>query len=251
MPASTTATAPVSASSSEFPPIARIRAAPRDRPFVVAQLGQSLDGRIAIESGESRWINAQSALTHVHRVRAAVDAVVVGVGTVAADDPLLNVRHVPGRNPARVVIDPNGRLPRSARCLLGDDGCRRIVVRTVHAPLPDGVEELRLESDGGRLSPNAIVKGLFRLGLGSMLIEGGAHTVSAFLAAGALDRLHVLVAPVILGSGKPGIQLPPIARLSDALRPPADVHVLDDGDVLFDCDLSTCRGGSIAHGNST
>ncbi len=240
MSPSTTATARRDpASSAEFPPIARILSAPRDRPFVVAQLGQSLDGRIAIESGESRWINKQSALTHVHRVRAAVDAVVVGVGTVAADDPLLNVRHVPGRNPARVVIDPNGRLPKDARCLLGEDGCRRIVVRASDGPLPNGVEELRVEREGGRLCPNAIANGLFRLGLGSMLIEGGAHTVSAFLAAGALDRLHVLVAPVILGSGKPGLQLPPIARLSDALRPPADVHVLDDGDVLFDCDLKS------------
>jgi riboflavin-specific deaminase-like protein len=237
MSASTTATACDTASSSAFPPIARILSAPQDRPFVVAQLGQSLDGRIAIESGESRWINAQSALVHVHRVRAAVDAVVVGIGTVAADDPLLNVRHVPGRNPARVVIDPNGRLPPSARCLLGEDGCRCIVVRAIDAPVPKGVEELRLPNDGGRLSPRAIVDGLFRLGFRSMLVEGGAHTVSAFLAAGALDRLHVLVAPVILGSGKPGLQLPPIARLSDALRPPADVHVLDDGDVLFDCDL--------------
>lgn len=223
-----------------FAPIARILSAPRDRPFVVAQLGQSLDGRIAIESGESRWINKQAALVHVHRVRAAVDAVVVGVGTVAADDPLLNVRHVPGRNPARVIIDPNGRLPPSARCLLGDDGSRRIVVRGIEAPLPEGVEALRLPSDSGRLDPTAIVEGLFGLGLRSMLIEGGAHTVSSFLAARALDRLHVLVAPVILGSGKPGLQLPPIARLGDALRPPADVHVLDDGDVLFDCDVRSC-----------
>lgn len=223
-----------------FAPIARILSAPRDRPFVVAQLGQSLDGRIAIESGESRWINKQAALVHVHRVRAAVDAVVVGVGTVAADDPLLNVRHVPGRNPARVVIDPNGRLPLSARCLAGDDGCRRVVVRGIAAPLPEGVEELRLPCEGGRLDPCAIVKGLFDLGLVSMLVEGGAHTISSFLAARALDRLHVLVAPVILGSGKPGLQLPPIARLADALRPSADVHVLDDGDVLFDCDVRSC-----------
>lgn len=170
-----------------FAPIARILSAPRDRPFVVAQLGQSLDGRIAIESGESKWINGQAALVHVHRVRAAVDAVVVGVGTVAADDPHLNVRHVAGRNPARVVIDPNGRLPENARCLAGEDGCRRIVVRGVAAAVPKGVEELRVESDAGRLCPKAIVDGLFRLGLRSMLIEGGAHTVSAF----QIGRAHV------------------------------------------------------------
>ena len=78
------------------------------RPFVVAQLGQSLDGRIATPTGESRWINKDEALDHVHRIRANVDAVLVGVGTVVADDPILNVRRVPGRNPARVVIDPQG-----------------------------------------------------------------------------------------------------------------------------------------------
>lgn len=237
------------ASTNDRPaPIARIVAAPRDRPFVVAQLGQSLDGRIAIESGESKWINKQAALVHVHRIRAAVDAVVVGVGTVAADDPLLNVRHVSGRSPARVIIDPMGRLPASAKCL-GDDGCRRIVVRAVDAPLPTGVEVLRIADIDRRLCPNAIVDGLFRLGLAKVLIEGGANTVSGFIAAGALDRLHVLVAPVILGSGKTGLALPPIAHLADALRPETDVHVLDDGDVLFDCDMKSCHAGSTAHGH--
>ena len=237
-----------------FAPIARIIAAPRDRPFVVAQLGQSLDGRIATESGESQWINNTSALVHVHRIRAAVDAVVVGVGTVAADDPLLNVRHVPGRSPARVIIDPNGRMPAAAKCL-ADDGCRRIVVRAASGsppfPLPQGVEELRIDMAGGRIAPTAIVERLFNLGIQSMLIEGGAHTVSAFVADRAIDRLHVLVAPVILGAGKPGLVLPPIARLADALRPTTDVHVFDDGDVLFDCDLSSCHAGSAAHGDLT
>jgi diaminohydroxyphosphoribosylaminopyrimidine deaminase / 5-amino-6-(5-phosphoribosylamino)uracil reductase len=96
-------------------PYATITSAPADRPFVVAQLGQSLDGRIATPTGESRWINRHAALTHVHQVRATVDAVMVGIGTVAADDPILNVRHVEGRNPARVVIDPSGRMSHKAR----------------------------------------------------------------------------------------------------------------------------------------
>jgi len=78
-----------------------------DQPFVIAQLGQSLDGRIATLSGDSKYINGASALDHLHRLRARVDAVVVGVGTVVADDPLLTVRRAGGRNPARVVLDPN------------------------------------------------------------------------------------------------------------------------------------------------
>lgn len=225
--------------------IARIRAAPAGRPFVVAQLGQSLDGRIATPSGESRWINKPAALVHVHRIRAAVDAVVVGVGTVAADDPLLNVRHVTGANPARVVIDPGGRMAPGAQCL-ARDGSRRIVVRATETVgcVPEGVELIKVDRCAdGSLPPARIVAALFAAGLPKILIEGGAGTVSRFIDARATDRLHVLVAPVILGSGKPGLSLRPIERLAEALRPTAHVHVLEDGDVLFDCDMQTTTGG--------
>ncbi len=229
--------------------IARVREAPRDRPFVVAQLGQSLDGRIATLTGESQWINCESALDHVHRLRAAVDAVIVGVGTVIADDPRLNVRRVEGRNPARVVIDPSGRLPPSARCL-ADDGSRRILVQANGAEAPSGIEALRLAREDGRLPPRAIIAALHELGLRTFLIEGGANTISSFLDAGAVDRLHVLVAPVILGSGKPGLSLTPIASLAQALRPATDVHVLSGGDVLFDCNLRQRNTGG-DHGTRT
>ncbi len=223
--------------------LAPLRAADPSRAFVVAQLGQSLDGRIATPTGESRWINKDAALDHVHRIRAAVDGVLVGVGTVVADDPLLNVRRVAGRNPARIVIDPLGRIPITARCLDGADGCRRFVVRAAGIdapPLPDGVEIVAIRPDArGRLDPNATVAALFARGIKTMLVEGGAWTVSAFVDARAVDRLHVLVAPVILGSGKPGLSLKPIDRLSEALRPKARIFPLFDGDVLFDCDLRT------------
>src|SRR6187402_131582 len=95
--------------------------------MVVGQIGQSLDGRIATESGHSKYINGPSGLTHLHRLRALVDAVVIGVGTAVADNPQLTVRRVSGPHPARVVIDPRGRLPPDAR-LLADDGVRRIVI---------------------------------------------------------------------------------------------------------------------------
>lgn len=225
-------------------PLSPIRTAPTDRPFVVAQLGQSLDGRIATLSGESRWINRNAALDHVHGIRASVDAVVVGIGTVVADDPLLNVRRVPGRNPARVVIDPNDRLPPQAKCL-ANDGARRVIVGTRPAGTrPDGVEYVTAGRPGEPLDPQEIIRALWKLGLKSFLIEGGAQTVSRFIDAGAVDRLHMLVAPVILGSGKPGLSLAPIERLNQALRPTANVHVLADGDVLFDCDLRTATQGT-------
>jgi diaminohydroxyphosphoribosylaminopyrimidine deaminase / 5-amino-6-(5-phosphoribosylamino)uracil reductase len=216
--------------------LAPLRNAPPDRPYVVAQLGQSLDGRIATSSGESRWINHECALNHLHALRAHVDAVVVGVGTVLADDPRLNVRRVAGRSPARVVIDPSGKLPITAVCL-NADGAARYVVRSEEAPTRDGVETIMVPRIHERLAPQAIVDALFARGLKRILIEGGAWTVSSFIAARAVDRLHVLVAPVILGSGKTGLSLPPIDKLADALRPATRVHMLADGDVLFDCDL--------------
>ncbi|MGE0626830.1 MAG: RibD family protein [Hyphomicrobiaceae bacterium] len=205
---------------------------------MVAQLGQSLDGRIATLTGDSRWINRESALEHVHRLRANVDAVVVGVGTVVADDPLLTVRRVPGRNPARIVIDPAGRCPADAR-LFCDDGVRRLIVRRADtaAPVPDGVEAIALPARGRTLPPGDIVSALFDAGLASVLLEGGAWTVSQFIDADVVDRLHLLVSAIILGSGQPGLQLRPIARLAEARRPSTSVHVMPDGDVLFDCDL--------------
>jgi riboflavin-specific deaminase-like protein len=224
-------------------PCAPVRNAPAGQPFVVAQLGQSLDGRIATLSGESQWINRECALNHVHSLRAAVDAVVVGVGTVIADDPRLNVRRVAGRHPARVVIDPSGRAPLHAKCL-AEDGTRRILVRSENGTGFDGIEVIRVAAENGVLPPRSVIAALWNAGLKSFLIEGGAHTVSAFLDAGAVDRLHMLVAPVILGSGKPGLSLRPIQSLSQALRPTAEVHVLPDGDVLFDCDLRNQQKGA-------
>lgn len=221
-----------------------IRNAPSGRSFVVAQLGQSVDGRIATLSGESRWINGDGALDHLHRLRASVDAVVVGIGTVVADDPLLNVRRsVVGPNPARVVIDPSGRLPAGARCMF-EDGARRLVVTAGDRCGLPNVETVACARKDGRLAPRNIVEALASRGLFRLLIEGGAWTVSSFIDAGMVDRLHMLVAPVILGSGKPGLTLSPISRLADARRPVARIHVLGETDVLFDCDLRTDRGGA-------
>lgn len=206
-------------------------------PVVIAQLGQSLDGRIATPSGESKYINGPHALDHLHALRASVDAVVVGVGTICADDPLLTVRRVAGRHPARVVIDPSGRADPGARCFR-NDGTRRLVVRRagVDAPSMDGVEVVALEG-AGAFHPAAIVEALAGLGLARILVEGGASTLSAFLAADLVDALHVFVSPVILGAGRIGLTREACDTLAQALRPKARVQVFADGDVLFQCDL--------------
>ncbi|MDE2363697.1 MAG: RibD family protein [Hyphomicrobiales bacterium] len=210
------------------------------RPFVVAQLGQSLDGRIATESGESHYINGPAGLDHLHRLRASVDAVVVGAGTIVADDPRLSVRRCVGQNPARVVIDPKGRLGGGKRWL-AEDGARRIVVVEEGCAGVLDCERIALPAAGGAIDPRRIVDALYGLGFPRILIEGGARTVSSFLDAGAVDRLHLIVACLIIGSGRPGLALPPLARLADAARPRTDVYRLDDHDLLFDCDLRASR----------
>ena len=217
-----------------------LRAGSVDDLVVVGQIGQSLDGRIATTSGHSHYINGPAGLAHLHRLRALVDAVIVGVGSALADDPQLTVRHVSGPNPARVVLDPRGRLARTAR-LLADDGVRRVVVTAegVSCELP-GVELLALPAVDGHIEPAAILTALAGLGLRRVLIEGGPDTLSRFMAAGCLDRLHVVVAPIILGGGRPSLSLDPIDRVDQALRPPMRVHPLD-GELLFDCDFAARR----------
>jgi hypothetical protein len=118
-----------------------LRDAPENQPYVIGQLGQSLDGRIATVTGQSRDINNSCALDHLHRLRAHVDAVLVGAGTVLADDPQLNVRRASGPSPARVVLDPRGRTQGQQRWL-ADDGVRRIVISGVERPRPAGCDEL-------------------------------------------------------------------------------------------------------------
>jgi riboflavin-specific deaminase-like protein len=218
-----------------------LRTGPVDNLVVVGQIGQSLDGRIATPSGHSKYINGPGGLTHLHRLRALVDAVVVGVGTALADDPQLTVRRVAGPHPARVVIDPRGRIGSGAR-VFAEDGVRRVLLTSAEAACvrPPGVELVALPASGGRIAPADILAALAERGLRRILVEGGAETVSRFMAAGCLDRLHVLVAPIILGSGRAGIDLPPIERADQAMRVPVRAIQLD-GDLLLDCDLSAQR----------
>jgi diaminohydroxyphosphoribosylaminopyrimidine deaminase / 5-amino-6-(5-phosphoribosylamino)uracil reductase len=221
-----------------FEPLRRGRI---DDMVVVGQLGQSIDGRIATANGHSKYINGPAGLDHLHRLRALVDAVIVGVGTAVTDDPQLTVRRVAGPNPARVVVDPRGRLSASAR-MLAADGIRRIAVvgKDVAHDVAPGIDVLRIDLDAGHAAPAAILAGLAERGLKRILVEGGAQTVSGFLNAGCLDRLHVVVAPMLLGTGRASLMLPPVERADRALRPPVRAHIIDD-EVLFDVDLSDHR----------
>lgn len=224
----------------DHPLCRRLLAVAEPRSIVVAQLGQSLDGRIATVTGASHFINGPGGIDHLHRLRALVDAVVVGVGTVVADDCRLTVRRVAGVSPARVVIDPSGRIPDGAQAL-ADDGVRRLVIRAEGAPRSavSGVETIHLPAPDGSIAPQDVVAALARRGLRRLLVEGGATTVSAFVAADAVDRLHVMVAPLLVGSGRPGLSLAPIRELASARRPRAEAYPLGGGDILFDCEMRT------------
>jgi diaminohydroxyphosphoribosylaminopyrimidine deaminase / 5-amino-6-(5-phosphoribosylamino)uracil reductase len=207
-------------------------------PVVIAQLGQSLDGRIATPTGASKYINGHEALCHLHRLRAQVDAVIIGVGTAVADDPQLTTRHVDGPNPVRVVIDPSGRMP-PGLALLRDRAAPVICITCRGAAAPPGAEAMPLDcDDAGLIAPARIVEALAARGLARLLVEGGAETLARFLDAGVVDELHLMVAPIVLGSGKTGLNLTPIETLDQAMRPLVRTMRFRDGDMLCMCDLA-------------
>ncbi|MEM9497221.1 MAG: RibD family protein [Pseudomonadota bacterium] len=216
-----------------YAPVAR-----RDgRATILAQIGQSLDGRIATVSGDAKDVSGPDGLAHLHRLRALVDAVVIGVKTALHDTPRLTVRLCSGSNPARVVIDPNGRLPDSAP-MLRDDGARRIVIQGVRRPRPKGVEVIQMDRQSGIIDPHAIRNTLKANGLASLLIEGGSITISKFLEADLLSRMHVAIAPLLIGDGPQGLTVPnPPEQLSQAIRPDTRAFSLGS-DVLFDCAIT-------------
>lgn len=209
------------------------------RPFVVGQLGQSLDGRIATPAGASKYINGQDALCHLHRLRASVDAVIVGVGTAIADDPQLTTRHVPGPSPARVVIDPRGRMPEGLT-MLSDGAAPVLAITCPGTAVPRGVVAVPLDCGGdGHITPGSIIGALAARGMTRILVEGGADTLARFLDADAVDELHLMVAPIVLGSGKTGINLSPIETLDEAMRPDVRTMRFKDGDMLCMCEMQT------------
>lgn len=215
-------------------------------PLVMGQLGQSIDGFIATASGHSHYVTGPAGILHLHRLRALSDCVIVGAGTVAADDPRLTTRLASGGNPLRVVLDPQLRLPATHR-VFSDAEAPTLRVRAQGVPLRASlacasVEDIELPAPAGRLDLRALLAQLQARGNHLVLVEGGGVTLSAFLAAGLLDRMHIVVAPFIMGEGRPGLRIASPARLQDCLRPPPRIFALG-GDVLFDCDL---RAGTTA-----
>jgi riboflavin-specific deaminase-like protein len=205
-----------------------------DGGFVLGRIAQSLDGRIAMLSGESHYISGHPDIVHTHRLRALFDAVLVGAGTVRADDPQLTTRHVP----VRIVLDAERRLGTQYRVFADGPPTLLVCATDTAGPARHGCAEvLAVPRGAAGFDLCALLAALQARGLRRLMVEGGGVTVSRFLAAGALDRLHVTVAPLLLGSGVPAFTLPPAAALADGLRFPWRVHHLGD-DVLMDIPLT-------------
>ena len=210
------------------------------RPVTVGHLGQSLDGFIATHAGESRWVTGHENILHLHRLRALCQAVIVGAGTVAADDPQLTTRLVPGPHPVRVVLDPGRRLGATHK-VFTDPSAETIYVcaASLVRPGEDRIgmaSVVGLDGDGDRVDAAAVMRLVRERGWTRVFVEGGGVTVSMFLEANLLDRLHVAIAPLLIGNGRPAIRLTPPEALIDCHRP--KYRVFRTGpDVLFDCEL--------------
>jgi diaminohydroxyphosphoribosylaminopyrimidine deaminase/5-amino-6-(5-phosphoribosylamino)uracil reductase len=185
------------------------------RPFVVLKMAATLDGRIATRTGDARWVTGPEARGFVHQLRHAVDAIMVGVGTVVADDPELTTRLDKGRgvDPARVVLDTRLSISSGAR-MLNQQSCAQTII--VCGPDAAKADKMRLEDKGasvmevplkhGRIDMSILMERLGRRGITSVLIEGGSLVAGAALKAGVVDKVHFFYALKILG-GDDGIPM--------------------------------------------
>jgi diaminohydroxyphosphoribosylaminopyrimidine deaminase/5-amino-6-(5-phosphoribosylamino)uracil reductase len=224
------------------------------RPWVLAQLGQSLDGCIATRSGESAFVSGPECLQHLHRLRALSDVVIVGAGTVAADNPRLTTRLVPGPNPVRVLLDPalglaehvhrahvftDSSVPTLWLCDSRWAARAQSLVGTERVLAVPG-----LRRDDGTPALAAACTALAERGFKRLFVEGGGVTVSRFLSQRLLDRLHLGVAPVLIGDGRRGLHFAGAPRLADCARPRCRVYPMGV-DRLWDLDLRD--GGTAGH----
>jgi diaminohydroxyphosphoribosylaminopyrimidine deaminase/5-amino-6-(5-phosphoribosylamino)uracil reductase len=195
----------------------------RGRPWLRVKVAATLDGRTALAGGDSRWITGKPARTDVHRLRARSCAVMTGIGTVLADDPLLTVRHIDAsRQPLRIVIDNNLALPASAATLRQPGGVLVVTASTDEERIDElrqaGAEVLQLDAARGRVKLERLLQGLGERGLNEVLVEAGQTLNGALLAAGLVDELVVYFNARVMGDSGRGMFALPLAETMDAVR---------------------------------
>ena len=211
------------------------------RPRVTVHYAQTLDGRIATRTGESKWVSCEASLKLAHQLRAEHDAVMVGVGTIVADNPHLTVRLASGISPRRVVADSTLRLPVDAN-VLTDGEAGTLIATTTRAPddririvSRAGAEVVVLGQDGtGRVNLNDLLAYLAKLDLSSILIEGGRSLITSALREHLIDRLVVCIAPKIIGEGIEAVGDLNILYMSEALTFERATFTPLDEDMIFD-----------------
>jgi 3,4-dihydroxy 2-butanone 4-phosphate synthase/GTP cyclohydrolase II len=215
---------------------------PPDRPYLVLKFAQTLDGRIATATGDARWISGEAERRVSHALRAACDGVLVGVGTVIQDDPQLTVRMVPGASPARYVLDSTLRLPLDAKILLPDAVTTILTTNRAAADRRRALGEFDVGVEVLPTSPRGVdlpaaLAALRRVGVETLLVEGGARVITSLLEAGLVDRLIVGVAPTIIGQGTDAVGPLGITSVADGIRlVNRSAHVVGD-DVVIAGDL--------------
>jgi diaminohydroxyphosphoribosylaminopyrimidine deaminase/5-amino-6-(5-phosphoribosylamino)uracil reductase len=195
-------------------------------PFVTLKFAISLDGRIATKTGDSQWISSSDSLQFAHQLRVEHDAIMVGIGTVLADNPRLNVRLVEGRDPLRVIVDGRLQIPDSANVLI-EEAAKNTLIATTGAADENrlteiknlGAEVLRLpaQEDSGRVNLQSLLVELHRRSIKSILVEGGASIITSLLSARLVNRMVVAIAPKIIGQGIEAVGDLGITKLSDAI----------------------------------
>ncbi len=194
-------------------------------PLVTIKFAQTLDGRIATVSGDSRWISSEEFRKLAHRLRAINDAILVGIDTVLADNPQLTVRLVKGRNPTRIILDSRLRMPPDAEIVRTQDVSPVIIATTAQADRERksklrelGIEILEVQSGiSGGIDLKGLLKALGERNISSLLVEGGARVITSFLRQKLADKFVVAIAPKILGKGTDAVGELDIARISQSL----------------------------------
>ncbi len=194
-----------------------LQARKKERAIAIAHFAQTLDGKIATPSGDSKWIGNQENLIHAHRMRALCDGILIGSNTLIQDKPSLTVRHVPGENPVKIVISSSENDYTS---LLSGNPDKVIVLGTKKSSCPENCDFIGFPpTHTGRIAPKTILRRLYQeYGIHSVYIEGGPVTTSYFLAEKAIDILQIHISPLILGSGKSSFVLPPVDKISNSVK---------------------------------
>lgn len=200
------------------------------RTFAVSHMAQTLDGRIATVTGDSKWIGSRGNFVHAHRMRALVDGILIGSKTLVKDRPQLTVRHVKGKNPCPIIV---GSSPRVLNDLLRSRTDPVVFIGSNAALRNKRIKALHLNRKNGIIRCSDILKSLYSEGIFSIYIEGGSITASHFLEEGAIDILQLHLSPLMLGSGISSFSLPIIRTISAAVRFRDQIFVPVDNGMMF------------------